>query len=254
MLTRYSLPVRRIARARSFAVLAVVTLTVGIGANASMFALTDALLFRAPFGVGDPERVVSLRFRMGDSTETAVVNRCDYPTFALTRNAGVFAAVSAYVDASVSVGRGSEARIANGMLVSRDFFRVLQPQPLVGEFDIGDGESEGAEARVAISYGFWQRHFAGEGRALGAQLMIDERGYTVVAIAKPGFQGVSQRPVDVWLPLNHVSLTKAAPKNCVTSCCSRSRFASRWSGPLGGGTSWGASRIRSTSCTTESAR
>jgi putative ABC transport system permease protein len=120
-----TLAARRLSRAKGFAALAVATLALGIGINTSMFALADALLFRPPVDVAHPERVVALRFRVGAPATAVWVERCDYPTFVDIRRDGAFAAVAAYTTASVSVGVGPDANVANAMLVSRDFFRVL---------------------------------------------------------------------------------------------------------------------------------
>ena len=196
---------RRLARSAGFAALAIGTLTLGIGINTAMFALMDALLFRPPFHVAEPAKVVRVRFLLQTSSESALADRTHYPDFIDLRASNAFAAIAAYTTASVSIGYGRDASLANAMLVSREFFEVLRPTPHLGSFSQPEAAiSEGGD-RAVISHGFWQRHFAGEARAIGASLTIDGRVYSVAGVTPSGFQSLSARPIDVWLPLDHAT-------------------------------------------------
>ena len=190
---------RRLSRSPGFAVLAIGTLTVGIGINAAMFALMDALLFRPPPHVAAPDEVVRVQLRVeGDS---GLMPRTHYPNVVTLRASGAFAAVAAYDDASVSIGFGSDAQLANAKLVSDEFFSVLRPAPRLGGLPAAGGEAEGGW--TVISDGFWRRRFGGEPDIVGAELAIDGRVHTVVGVLPSGFPNLGSRAVDVWVSLDH---------------------------------------------------
>lgn len=193
--------VRRLFRSPGFAALAIGTLTVGIGINAAMFALMDALLFRPPPHIAGPEDVVRVQFRVEGGS--GVVPRTHYPNVVDLQASGGFAAVAAYDDASVSIGFGSDAQLANAMLVSGEFFRVLRPTPRLGRLPTGD-RTVGEEGWVVISYGFWQRYYGGEPSAIGADLPIDGHVHSVVGVLPSGFPNLGSRARDVWVSLDHV--------------------------------------------------
>ena len=196
--------VRRLRWAAGFAALAIGILAVGIGTNAAMVALIDALLLRPPFHIADPENVVRVQFRLSGL-------RTHYPAFADLRGSGAFAAVAAHTDATVSIGAGEQARLVNALLVSHEFFHVLRPRPHLGSFAAGDANDEGEWA--VISYGLWQRHFGGDASALGMKLVIDGRPYTVIAVTPKGFPSLSARTADVWLPLAHTPVDSRVPRS-----------------------------------------
>lgn len=198
---------RRLRWSAGFAALAIGILVAGIGTNAAMVALVDALLLRPPFHVADPEQVVRVQFRP-DGDPTALVGRTHYPAFADLRTSGDFATAAAYAEASVSIGAGEHARLANALLVSDEFFQVLRPQPHVGSFATA---AEGGWA--VISHGLWQRQFGSEPHAVGTGLSIDGRPYTIVAVAPNGFPRLAGRAIDVWLPLAHTPVAGSAPRN-----------------------------------------
>lgn len=197
---------RRLRWSAGFAALAIGILVAGIGTNAAMVALVDALLLRPPFHVADPEQVVLVQFR-GEGDPTALGGRTHYPAFADLQTSGAFATVAAYVEASVSIGAGEHARLANALLVSNEFFQVLRPQPHAGIFATAE------ESWAVISYGLWRRQFGGEPRAVGTALSIDGRPYTIVAVAPKGFPGLAARAIDLWLPLVHTPASGSIPRN-----------------------------------------
>ena len=180
--------------------LAVGTLTVGIGINAAMFALMDALLFRPPPHVAAPDEVVRVQLRVEGAS--GLIPRTHYPNVAALRASGAFAAVAAYDNASVSIGFGSDARLANALLVSDEFFRVLQPAPRLGGFPAVGGEA--GEEWAVISDGFWRRHFGGEPDVVGAELAIDGHVHTVAGVLPSGFPNLGARAIDLWVSLDHV--------------------------------------------------
>lgn len=201
---------RRLSWSPAFAALAISILGVGIGTNAALVALLDALLFRPPFHVAEPGHVVRVQLRA--QGEPSLLPRTHYPNFTDLRSSGAFAAVAAYADASVSVGAGRDATLANALLVSHEFFQVLRPAPHLGSFPAGDStQSDGGDWAI-VSYGFWLRQFGGGSDAVGARVTIDGRAYSVLGVGPNGFPSLSERRVDVWLPLDHTPVAGSIPR------------------------------------------
>ena len=133
-----------------------------------------------------------------------MVPRTHYPNVVDLQTSGGFAAVAAFDDASVSIGFGSDAQLANAMLVSEEFFRVLRPTPRLGRLPVGGDRTVGDEGWAVISYGFWQRYYGGEPSAIGADLPIDGHVHSVVGVLPSGFPNLGSRARDVWVSLDHV--------------------------------------------------
>jgi predicted permease len=201
---------RRLLRSRSFAVLAISTLAFGIGINAAMLSIMDGLLFRQPFHLNEPERVVRVHFRVGDGS--SVVESTHHQNFVDLKASGGFAEVAAYTAQSVSIGAGRDARLAEALLVSSGFFELLRLTPHLGMLSPGVSQAADRGDWVVISHGFWRRHFTGDPRAIGATLVLDGRVYSIIGVAPSGFQAPSSRAVDLWMPLDHASVTGSAPR------------------------------------------
>jgi predicted permease len=197
---------RGLRRAPGFAAIAIVTLAIGVGVNTAMFGLIDALLFRPPPHVGDPDRVVRVRFTSGDAKgEAKPWRRSNYPALAALADTRAFESVAGYTDATVSIGRGVEAYEAKAMIVTPAFFRVLGVRPHAGSLFGSQAADTLADNRVVLSYGFWQRRFGRDPRVIGAPLVIGSAAYFIAGIAPNGFTALQESPVDVWLPMNELA-------------------------------------------------
>jgi predicted permease len=188
-----------------FTLAAVVTLALGIGANAAMFGIVDRLLLAAPAHVRDPARVVRVYFkteRPGPGRQAvAVGDVTSYPKFlALRDDNRSFAALAAHVDQEATLGQGAETRPVRVSLASAEFFPMLGVRPALGRFFTADEERR--EERLAVlSHGFWRGAFGGDPRVLGRALRLGRTTFTVIGVAPPGFSGLRLDAPDIWLPL-----------------------------------------------------
>jgi predicted permease len=200
---RYGL--RTLLRAPAFTLIAIGTLALGVGANSAMFGIVDAMLFRAPSGVRDPESVVRLRIetpsRGGEPAAPSDI--ASYPDYADIRdNARGLAAVAAYVRTTTPIGAGDESRRELTILVSGNYFGLLGATPAIGRLlqPSDDGENSGLSVAV-LSWDYWQRALSGDPRVVGTAVRIGGQPYTVVGIAARHFVGTDLGAPAAWLPL-----------------------------------------------------
>ena len=215
--------VRMLARSPGFTLVAVLTLALGIGANAAMFGVVDALLFRPPSGVSAPSGLVrvqmELPLRPGEQAElSGVLSYPDYTT--LRDRAGGFARVSAYARTTVTIGRAEEERPNQALLVTGDYFRLLGTRPALGRLIAPDDDREGSPNPVAVlSWSYWNRALAGDASVVGQPIVVNGRSYTVVGVAPQHFVGTELGSPALWLPLG------VAPSLGYDERMTRSRFA-----------------------------
>ena len=197
---RYS--IRGLRLRPGFTAMIALTLALGIGANATMFGVVDRLFVQKPPGVVDPDRLVIFH--------TGRLGRTSQQT---TQPFSMYTALSAGVPAFGSIavttrgddyptGRGSDARSVRGAQVSPSFFPLLGVRPYRGRF-FTENESglDRATPLAVISYQFWQTRFAGTSDAVGRVIELGTQPYTIVGVTPPGFTGVDNRNIDVWIPI-----------------------------------------------------
>jgi predicted permease len=186
--------IRTLRRAPVFTAVAVASLALGIGANAAIFSLADAILLRPLPGLREPARLATLA--SGPQT---------YPDYRDYRNLSTaWDGLAAFRERRVSLGVGTTARLARVAIVSGNYFSVLGTPALRGRTILPEDDAPGAGQRVAVvSYGLWQRDFAGDSAVFGRKVELNGAVFTVVGVAPPGFRGpwVVGDP-SVWIPIN----------------------------------------------------
>jgi putative ABC transport system permease protein len=187
---------RGIAREPGYAAAVILTLALGVAANATMFGITDRLLLRPPAHVAEPEGVVRLGFQQrntstGEITTSTATSYSDYRT--LRESVAGFAELGVVGHSGdASLGGGVEAELVRRTAASASFFRVLGVRPEVGRFFLEEEDVPPAGQPVAvISHGLWQRRFGGAADAVGQTIELDNRSYLVVGVAPLGGSWVS---------------------------------------------------------------
>ena len=198
--------VRQLRSNPGFAGVAVLSLALGVGANTAIFQLVDAVRLRS-LPVKDPQRLVTLDFAKGSSRSGSWSTRSARFTSAIWDQVhGLnepFSGTIAWSATRFNLARGGEARYAEGMYVSGDFFAVLGVQPAIGRALSSEDDQEGCPTPGAVlSYAFWQREMAGDEHALGRALMLDGSRFTVIGVMPPQFFGVEVgNRFDIAVPL-----------------------------------------------------
>jgi len=190
--------------------IAVVSLALGIGANAAIFSLFDQILLR-PLPVPDPDQLVNLAdpFPKAGSMLCSQAGSCDvvfsYPMFRdLERMQTVFAGLAAHLAFGVSLSHRDQATTGDGMYVSGSYFPTLGLRPALGRLLApADDQSIGTNYVTVLGYGYWQSHFGSDPAILGRPLRVNGQEMTIVGVAPRGFQGTTLgvRPL-VFVPIS----------------------------------------------------
>jgi putative ABC transport system permease protein len=199
---RYAL--RGLRTKPGFAAAVVITLGLGIGANAAMFGVIDRLLFRPPPLLRDATTVHRVYLTWSDRGKEINQHSFPYTRFAdLTRWTTVFSATAAFSPRRLAVGRGDDAREMQIAAVSASFFEFFDARPALGRFFTPHEDATPAGAPVAvISYALWQIRFGGQTNALGTPLQVGREVYTVIGVAPRDFVGVNDEgPPAVFIPI-----------------------------------------------------
>ena len=177
-----------------FAAVAVLSLALGIGANTAIFQLVNAVRLRA-LPVERPEELAYIDFAKGSMRSGWFSTRSARFTYAqweqIRDHRQPFSGVLAWSSTKFNLSAGGEARYAEGLFVSGDFFRVLGVQPVLGRtFAAGDDRLGCGSPPAVISYGFWRREFLGSPDATGRTVMLDGRPFPIIGVTGPDFFGV----------------------------------------------------------------
>jgi predicted permease len=192
---------RQLRRAPGFALTTVITLALGIGANATMFGVVDRLLLQPPAHVVDPARVVTPSVELGRPSRH-VQQRLSMPIYRDLRNAtGVFTDVGAFDNATLTIGNGQSAQAIPGVIATASYFRALGVRPVAGRF-FTDEETDRAPGAhvIVLGYWYWQHALAGAPAVLGSTLSVAGQPYTVIGIAPKDFNGLGLSDVAAWVP------------------------------------------------------
>jgi len=197
---------RSLLKSPGFAITAILTLALGIGANTAVFSVMNAVLLRS-LPVADPDTLVYLR-TSNPPRGTGTINSNEtfsYPVYdALRRQSGGLSPVIAYVPLSgskVAVRYGGQPEEAEGDMVSGTFFSGLGVKLIRGRGFSEEDETNHASIAV-ISYNYWTRRFARNPDVLGTTLYVNGVAITIIGVAAEGFEGVEGGgSTDFWIPM-----------------------------------------------------
>ena len=220
---RYAL--RQLRKTPAFTMTVLLTLALGIGANAAIFTLVNAVLLNN-LPVADPKTLV----RLGDDNDccenSGAKENGDYSLFStdtydlLKKNAPEFEELAA-MQAGFGYrpiiarrdGNQTEARSMMGEFVSGNYFRTFGLQPRTGRLLIDTDDIPGAPMAAVMSYEAWQRDYAGDASVVGSTFWVNTKPVTIVGIAPEGFYGdrLSSTPPDFYLPIETMPVLTNAP-------------------------------------------
>ncbi len=187
---------RSLRKNPGFATVVVFTLALGIGANAAIFSVVNAVLL-TPLPYGSPERLAMVwGFNPGIGREVAslpdFLDWRDQNTSMVGMSAAVVQSVN-LTDVDQSTERVRGARVSDG------FFRVMGVAPFVGRAPTTEEDAPGGARVVVLGHGLWQRRFGGDSSVVGRSISVHGTMHDVIGIAPRGFD--FPRQVDLWTPL-----------------------------------------------------
>jgi putative ABC transport system permease protein len=203
---RYAL--RQLTKYPGFTVVAVLTLAVGIGANAAIFSLIDQVLLKQ-LPVVEPDRLVMLKFTGSDTGHSSSYGGDDrqyfsYPMYRDLRDQNrVFSGMLAMFPAQVGVQWRNTPSLANSELVSGNYFSLLGVKPVLGRLFVPeDSATHGASSLVVLSYRYWQQHFTSDPSVINQGILINGNPFTIIGVVQPGFNSVIGGTVpDFFVPI-----------------------------------------------------
>jgi putative ABC transport system permease protein len=198
--------VRLLRRSPIFTIVAILSLALGIGANTAIFQLIDAVRLRS-LPVKEPSQLVTVQLadktgiRGHQTTVYSVLTNAIWEK--LRDNQDIFSGVAAWDSNNFGLTPGGEVRLAQGLFVSGDFFRVLGVQPLMGRaFTAADDRRGCGLPGAVISYAFWKRELGGDPAPIGRKLTLNDHPTEIIGVTPPGFFGVEVgSSYDVAVPI-----------------------------------------------------
>ncbi|HEX8941779.1 MAG TPA: ABC transporter permease, partial [Gemmatimonadaceae bacterium] len=197
------LSVRGIARAPGFAAAVIVTLALGIGANAAMFGVVDRLMFRPFAYLRDPSSVHRVYFRnFNRGTERTFWNS-EYARYVDLKNGtSSFSEYAAFAHMTAALGTGDASREHSAAMVSSTFWSFFDANPVMGRFFTAaeDRTPRGADVAV-LGFAYWKNELGGRD-VLGQTLQVGNVSATIIGVAPEGFAGVTDDdPPAVYIPI-----------------------------------------------------
>ena len=204
--------VRQLLKNPGFTAVVVLTLALGIGANTTIFSITNSLLLR-PLPVREPERLVTLFTAHEKQSDR---NGTSYPDYRDLRDRNdVLQGLAAHFYYPMGVRTADRAEVVMGHMVSWNYFEVLGVSPAIGRaFLPEEDQAPGARPVVVLSHRFWQTRFLGDPEVIGKTVSVNSRPFTVVGIAPEGFTSLSTALApDVWVPVAMIGQVLPWPIN-----------------------------------------
>ncbi|MEY2562314.1 MAG: putative transport system permease protein [Verrucomicrobiota bacterium] len=209
---------RMLRKSPGFALTVIAVLALGIGANAAVFSVVDAVLLRS-LPLTDPERVVMIWEKneaigppIGDRVPAAYTNFLEW-----TRQATQFEAIGGFEDANFNLTSGSEPERIEGARASQNIFALFGVKPALGT--IFNPALSDPEHVVVLTDSFFQSHFGGDRNAFGRTLTLNDVVYTVIGVLPPEFhlpgarQGQDQHSPKLWVPYDSSALQNPVEAN-----------------------------------------
>ena len=193
--------IRSLLKRPGFTAIAVITLTIGIGATTTIFSVVNGLLLRPLPGVSKPDRLADVYATEANGSS---FHTFSYPDYLYYREQNkVFDGLMAYTGVPLNLNAGAQPERIFGIIVSGNYFDVLGTRPALGRFFLAEeDQTPGTHPVVVMSYDLWRQRFAADPALVGKTIALNGHSFSVVGVAPEGFRGTWAGLVpDVWVPL-----------------------------------------------------
>lgn len=186
---------RSLKASPAFTIVAVLSLALGIGANTAIFSLINAVMVRS-LPVEHPEQLVTISNKGIGSDFNFLLWE------ALRDSKSGLAGATAYSNTDFNLANGGEARRVRGTWVSGGYFSTLGVQPSAGRLIANADDTRGCAPIAVLGHGFWQSDYGAANDAIGKNISLNGKSFTIVGVAREGFFGAEVgRNVQVYAPL-----------------------------------------------------
>ena len=191
--------IRTLRRNPGYAAVAVLTMLIGIGANAAIFTVTDAVLLR-PFPFADPDRLVVIyENKIQQHNTRSQMSPADVADYRSAQQSMTAMGGLAFTGLAFQPRDGTPVTV-EAMRLGANVFDILGVRPALGRTFLPGEDSPGRAYVVVLSDGFWRRQLGADAGVVGRTITFDDRPYTVVGVMPPGFSlGYNEH---VWVPLD----------------------------------------------------
>ncbi len=191
--------VRTLARTPGFALVAVLTLALGIGANTAIFSVINAVLLR-PLPYAQPDRLVDIvHFYPSLHNLRAGVSVPGFRDYSARRD--VFERSAVETPQAMNLTGAGEPERVNAVRVSGEFFTTLGVPPILGRTPRPDEAEAGRNRVLVLANGFWKRKFGGDSAVVGRMLRLNDVDFEVVGVMPASFRDFFGRQTDLWTPI-----------------------------------------------------
>jgi predicted permease len=189
---------RSLARTPGFALLAILTLALGVGANSAIFSVINGVVLK-PLAYPNPDQLIMITSQFpGLGFDKFWVSPPEY--FELRERAKSFAEIGAYRSTAVNLSEGDTPERVNAVAATWTLFKSLGVGAHRGRVFTEQEDLPNAEPVAMLSYELWQRAFGGDRSIIGKQIDIENRKTTVLGIMPPGFD-IHDSKAEIWLPM-----------------------------------------------------
>ena len=195
---------RQLRKSPAFTVAAVLTLALGIGANATIFSWLSCVVLNPVPGV-DSRDLVSIRWRSPEGGQRSLswLDYLDYRSRNRTLESYAAGAIT-----PLNLGEGAQPERVWGMLTSANYFESLGVKPILGRtFRPEEDSNPGGHPVVVLGYRLWQTKFGGDRNIVGRQILLNKRNFTVIGVTPEAFIGsILGLRFELWAPVTMVEI------------------------------------------------
>src|SRR5262249_7873233 len=196
--------IRMLAKSPAFAIVAILSLALGVGANTTIFTLVNAVFFK-PMPVAEPSQLMAVfgtdEKNTGNFLDFMPVS---YPNFCDYRDQNhVFSGTASFTGVGMSLSGTGEPEQIGGMMVTGNYFDLLGVKAAVGRTFLPEEDvTPGANPVVVLGHGLWKRRFGSDPSLVGKTISLNNQSFTVIGVAPENFHGTfAIGGVDFWVPM-----------------------------------------------------
>src|SRR5581483_9071771 len=193
--------IRQLSKTPGLALVAIITLALGIGANTAIFSVVNGVLLK-PLQFRDPDRLVRVWHvppaKSFPGMPTFAVSAANYLDW--QNQSRSFESMAIYTRRGFTITGSGKPEEVNACAASSGFFQTLGVEPLLGRTFAPDEDQPGHSNVVVLSYGFWKEYFGSNRDIVGREITMDGRKFQVLGVMPPTFS-IADFPAQMWTPM-----------------------------------------------------